>query len=641
LVLVVLLLGARLAPAAGSVLELIPEDATAALGISSIDELRKKGDRFFAAAEIKNLGRPSQFFEMVYDALGIHKGLDRGGSAAIVVANPQVVGIQLWDAEGHLNLNVRLIDLFVGVVPFSDRDAFAENFGIKKGDLKPDTLVASKGKNFGQFFYAHGNHVFFGNHAKAVLSVAQGKRAGADLTPARRRGLERADILLHLNARELGPLVKDMRQEIEKNLLKHARDKEDKVVRQLMATLAAVETTWIGVRVEEGLAVSWVNTFPRTGAEAARKFLTELQGGSGTADLAGLPEDRVLLAQALRGDGSQNAPLMRALYGWLLQNTVQTKGLLATADLDSYLGVFGEIWKHLRGNRFALYTSADRLKHGLCSAVAILDVENSEKFLTELRQLAGFAAMAEEPAAPGKDSQPALQSLIDNLASERYAARESAAVRLRLVGEPALPFLEKAIASEDPEVRRRASQIKERIVAVTVQRRKELLAAPALRPVHVLFGFAKPENLDGQRIDVVRIKMSEKGAADKLRELLGPDGDRVRLAVHGKQVVVLLGSDQEMLRTVLKNLKEGKRGLADAKELAAAREHLNAARSLGLHVSLAAAQALWTAADLSRPGDLPTSLTSFALTASPEFLQFDVWVPAAEFKFIQRALVGF
>src|SRR5262245_41559048 len=101
-------------------------------------------------------------------------------------------------------------------------------------------------------------------------------------------------------------------------------------------------------------------------------------------------------------------------------------------------------------------------------------------------------------------------------------------------------------------------------------------------------------------------------AAAKLRELLGPDWDRIRLAVHGRQVVVLLGSDQELLRAALKNLREGKRGLADAKPLFASNAHLDPARQVEFHLSVAAVYALWTAADLQRPAD-KLSLSSFAL----------------------------
>lgn len=639
---VIVLLCTRLVCAGGSVRDLIPAGAAAAVGVSSIEELKKKGDRFYAAAGLQGTDRPSRLAEMALDFLGVKEGLDKGDSFALVLADPEILGIQLWTPDGKPNLGEnRIMDLLVVVAPVRDRDAFAGNFGIKKGELKPDVVVGGKGKILGQFFYAHGDHVFFGNHATVVRRVARDPRAGAELTPASRRTVDQADILVHLNTRALAPFIKDMLTGMEKDLRKQAPDGNDGIIRQFIGTLAAIETTWIGVRVDEGLGFSWINTFSSSADKSARDFLRALQSGSSGADLVALPEGRVVLAQAFRGNGSETGSLLRMVYAWLARNTVETRGLLIPLERDNYLGILGEFWKYLRGSRFALYANADRLKHGLFSAVAILDIDRPETFLAELRQLARFAAAVDDTEAARKDLLPALKDLVDKLGSNRYAERESAAVRLRLIGEPALPYLDRAAESPEPEVRRRASLIKERIIAVAQQRRKELLSAEALRPVHVLLGFSRPETLDGQHVDVVKIKLSEPRAAGILRDLLGPDGDRIRLAVHGKQVVVLLGSDQDLLRAALRNLKEGKKGLVDAKTVVLAQKQLHPGRAVEFDVSLAAVLALWNAADLRRPGELPGPLTSFALTASPELLQFDVWLPAVDFKIVQKALFGF
>jgi hypothetical protein len=639
---VVLLLCVHLAPAGGSVRELIPSGAAGALGIRSLDELKKKGDRFFAAAKIEDMGRPSRFFEMIFgDFLGIKGGLDSSGSFAVILADPEILGVKLWTEKGEPNFGEQKIwELFVAVAAVRDPDAFAANFDIKKGVLKPDTVVQGKGKNFGRFFYLHGKQVFFGNHDVVVRRVARDPRAAVELAPASRAAIDRADMLLHLNAKALGPLIQNILGDMEKEFRKEAQGGDDAIIRQLFETLRAIETTWITAQVDEGLGLSWINTFPAGPDKTARPLLQALQSGKSGADLAGLPDGRVVMAQALKGNGPETAALMRVFYSWLIRSSVEARGLLSPLDRDSYLGVVSEIVKHLRGSRLALYANADRLKHGLFSAVAILDVDKPEAFIGELRQLAQFAG-ADDAEAAQKDIRPALQELVDKLGSGRYAERESAALRLRLAGEVALPFLDKALTIPDPEVRRRAGVIKERIVATVKERRKELLAPENLRPVHLLFGFAKPKELDGQRVEVMRIKLSEKRAETVLRDLLGPDGDRIRLAVHGKQVVVAFGSDQDLLRSALQNLKEGKKCLADVGQVALAEQHLNPARAMEFDVSLAAALALWNATDLTRPGELPTSLSSFALTASPELLQFDVWVPAADFKIIRRTLVGF
>jgi hypothetical protein len=360
------------------------------------------------------------------------------------------------------------------------------------------------------------------------------------------------------------------------------------------------------------------------------------------ADLAGLPEGRVLAAESLRGDGARNATIARVFYAALWDRAMSGAGWLSPADRANHLGVFTEIWKHLKGSRMAIYHNANRARDGLLSAVGILDTADAEQFLAELRQLARLGGdELDLSEKTGKDDVAAVAKLIRDLGDDTYAVRESATTKLTLIGEAALPQLEEALKSPDAEVRRRAGAIKETIVATAVEHRKELLDKNALKHVRPVFGFArKGESLDGTRVEVVRVRLAEKDAkaAAALREVFGPDWDRVRLAVHGKQVVVLVGSDQGLLRAALTNLKQGKRGLADAKVLAGATGHANPDRRAELHLSLGAAQAFWSGADLENPKEgASPALTSFALTVDPDFLELDVWVPPAEAKVIEKA----
>src|SRR5262249_48974784 len=140
------------AAAAPDVLDLVPEDAAAAVTVRNLTELRKKGDKFLDESELKVSLRPTQLFDLAFTWLGVTRGLDRDGDAAIIVANPQKAGYKDLNSSAGF-------DIFVVAVPFTDRDEMAANFGIAAGALKPDTMVKGKGANFGQFFYARGKHV--------------------------------------------------------------------------------------------------------------------------------------------------------------------------------------------------------------------------------------------------------------------------------------------------------------------------------------------------------------------------------------------------------------------------------------------------------------------------------------------------
>jgi hypothetical protein len=110
----------------------------------------------------------------------------------------------------------------------------------------------------------------------------------------------------------------------------------------------------------------------------------------------------------------------------------------------------------------------------------------------------------------------------------------------------------------------------------------------------------------------------------------------VRLAVHGKQVVVLLGSDVALLDEALANLKDDKAGLAARKELSAFHRQAGVERKIELHVSVERFLALVSDPALV-PGPLAkvgTGLSSFALGVAPNDVRLDLWVPARELRVI-------
>jgi hypothetical protein len=620
------------APAGSGMLDLIPDDAAAAFAVRDLNDLKKKGDQFLDETKLNVPLRPSQAFDWVYQYLGLKAGVDPNGSAALVLLGPEAVGAQkVWD---------RLDDRIVVAVPFTDRDQVAANFGIKAGALKPGQIVPGKGQNFGKFFLARDNQLYIGNHEKALAHIAKSNTIGGALTPAQRRMFGDADMLLQLGPKGLGDEWDNLLAAL-KLSLESADESDRQVLPQLIDSLKGVRSGLAAVRLDGGLGINLLAVFPKEGHEAARKFLTSLQAGPGTSTLAGLPSAPVVAAQAAGGDGSQNAAVVRLLVNFVLKKFVQTRWLLTATDRPNHLGVFTEVWKHLRGSRAAVYPNADEQKHGLFTVVAVLDTDDPEKFLKEMRQLARFAAgegLDLSDKAARKEDVAEVERLIRDLGDDQYTVRESASTKLGLIGEPVLPLLEKAITSTDLEVRRRAQDLKERILAAAADRRRELLSKDLTHHLRPTFGFApQPELRDGLRLEVVRVRLAgpDAPAASQLRQLFGPDWDRIRLVVHGKQVVALWGSDLSLLQATLTNLKEGRPGLAEAKCLAPFGRTSDPGRKVEFHLSLQAGLALMKAEDLKqKPAGREQSLSSFALTAEPERLQLDLWLPSAELRVI-------
>lgn len=446
----------RVALAAEDPLALIPENAAAGIATRSLNDLKTKGDRLIAETEMQMPGRPSQLFDIVIaQGLNIQLGADHNSSFAVVISSAESVGAMgPWD---------KIIERIVVAVPFTDLDKIASNFDLTAQSLKADRPVASRrNHSFVRTLYVRGQHLFLGNNEQALLSVVRGKSLGDALSPAQRQTLKDSDLLVHVGTTGWNELWKGNRRDLQASLEKLEKDKE--AVETLLDSLETVRMVVAGVKIDRGLNINLLTLFPKDQSPATRRLLSQLQAGSGAADLQGLPQGDVVAAHAVRGDGAQNSRIVRLFLRLLLHHTLPTDSLL---DQTTYLDVFTEVWKNLKGSRSAVYRNDDAQKHGLLSVVALLDTEDPEQFLREMRQLARFAGGMELDKTKGqKDDLAEIEKLIRDLGASRFQVRESATTKLQLLGEPALPFLEKALKSEDLEVQDRAARIKAQIVAV-------------------------------------------------------------------------------------------------------------------------------------------------------------------------------
>lgn len=111
-----------------------------------------------------------------------------------------------------------------------------------------------------------------------------------------------------------------------------------------------------------------------------------------------------------------------------------------------------------------------------------------------------FAAIAALPPPGSGDERVA--PLVKQLGAHEYAAREAATEKLKEIGEPALPAVVEAAASEDPEVRLRARGLVRAIVnGARVSKSTKL----ELRPVYArTFEMGSPRDEASRRPDEAR-----------------------------------------------------------------------------------------------------------------------------------------
>jgi hypothetical protein len=641
LALAVCLLWTAAAPAQQGMLDLIPADAAAAVSIRSLTDLKKKGDQFVADAELKVPLRPSQLFEEMYKFLGVQGGVDEGGAAAIVLLRPE-------GENEEIGLE-SLEKLLVAALPVSDLDKLSACFGFKKGQLKPNKIAEGRvpnGPNEGKtFFAARGKHLYLAPHEKAIKRILAAKTVGTELTAAQKKSLGQADLLIHLGPKAFGNGWKQFLEDTEKTIGKSEDPEGQKVIKQFLASLEVVRFGFAAVRFDGGLGVSLVTVFPTDAKSPSREFLKTLRAGTATSNLKGLPEGNVLGAQASAGNGTQNALIARVFFDFLIREVNRNVPIVVAGDRPTVVGLFNQVWYHLRGSRFAVYQSPDETRLGLLSLVGILDVEDPTEFLAEMRTLMKITEVsADDLKKPASQEQPVdLDKLVHDLGSTKYRVRENATTALRLIGEPALSRLEKASQSADAEVARRASLLKKEIGTTAAERRKALLEKKLPLSIRPTFTYVpRAETRAGHAVDVVNVKLNKTEAVDakQLQQLLGPEWDKLRVAVHGKHVVFLLGSEVGLLDATLNNLKDNKDGLAATKLLDTFKKRGDPGRAVELHV---AAQKILALTKIpgqfeAAPKKVVPALTSFALSVDEDKIRLDIFIPSPEFRALSRNL---
>ncbi len=305
-------------------------------------------------------------------------------------------------------------------------------------------------------------------------------------------------------------------------------------------------------------------------------------------------------------------------------------------DRPQFVGLFDEVWQRLKGSRMAIYKNDDPAKEGLFSIVAILDTEDPKEFLGEMRQLSRFAKPGElklDGDNRNEDDVAAVEQLIKELGDPSYRARQSATLKLSLIGPPALPYLEKAVKSTDREVVARARRLQKQIESQVEARKKDVLSQSLLESVSARWGdFPNAETRKGVPIDIVKMDLDEKSqsASARLKETFGPEWSKIRLAVHEKKIVVLLGSNVDLLDETLANLQQAQPGLSTESILEGFHKRTSPNRRAEFHVMLGE---LLPLVQGTKPAlAAPIDMTSLSVGIDQEMIELHLWVPNTEFR---------
>lgn len=588
------------ASAAGpELLDLVPADALAFFGATGVKPFADKLDKVVADADPAQVGL-GPMVELLAGQLGMNASLDRDGPLAVVLASPRaVLGKPLGAAVGPDEVS-RLV---VGCLPYTDAAKLARDAGVDPQAIRPGQVFAWKGPNFPTPLkaVAQDGRLWLASDEKAIAAVRDGPRLRAALPKDQAEALRRCDALLTCDAAGLGPHWKTGVQAV--------RALPGLPPLGVLGDLfeEGAPTVAVGVRLEDGVAG---HAIARFGENAKAAGVLARLAPAGVTRLAGLPNrDGLVVAHA--GSGS---------------------GLAALLDGD-----LAAVLTPLTGERFALYQTRTA-NVGQFAALAVLECADPAAVLAEVAKRVPAGKPGElNLAGPalGPDGQ-AIAKLIAALGSDDFDTREAATAALVKAGRAALPQLEQAARSPDAEVARRAKALADEIGAGAAQQRHALLAGRnVLEAAPTLTYFAGVETRDRRTVDVLRVRLDAKDAAlePKLRDLLGPDWDKVRLVRGDRWIAVLVGSETTLLAEGLALLGGADVGLAKQPAIREFHGHADAGRKLEGHVGLVRLLALIDdKADRQFNDAARAGVVSAALSAGPDWLRLDARMPASELR---------
>jgi hypothetical protein len=300
----------------------------------------------------------------------------------------------------------------------------------------------------------------------------------------------------------------------------------------------------------------------------------------------------------------------------------------------------------LKGHRTGVYLNADSSKHGALSVVSILDSESPGQFLLEMTKLAIFinnAGMKLEDGRVGAINKATVEKLIVDLGDVDFRVRSTAMTKLNLIGEPILPFLETVIDSKDAEVRLRARQLQSHIKSAIAARQKAVFQEDLLSKLKPKFVyFPKVETRHKQAVSIINVKLSDsdKQYTPVLRELFGPDWNKIRLAIMPKKVVMFLGSNTELFDEAIRNQLDKSTGLSSLPAVKVFGTRSEPDRQFEMHISMARMAQLMSAMQRTKGIELDASgLTSTALTirgTDQPRIQLDFFMPYSEVKVMSK-----
>ena len=552
-------------------LKVVPADALVVVipnqerGAKRIDELQKE-------VGFPNFGISGEAaMSFVRQFMGANSGVDESSPLLLVVLDPSANNQEV-----------------VFGIPIGDLKELLSNYKVAPEDVADGKLAVSKVHNSwtgkaGGHVTVRGSHLWFSPFKETLEKTIKLESPHDLLTPARRAELANAGIMIHVGAKVLDAKDKEfVAKDLTELLGTSATTKDALTVLQHLHSAQATLNLTGGVNV--GLQINFDD---KADAEASLNRLF----GEGQSTINGLPDGNMLVAGALHGTAEGTATFMGASDWsplWFLGSG------LSSIDTSAISSLFGNLAAHIDNTSVGWYLNDKPDDHGTMSLVSILDpAESPEELVKELKSLSTFvnARTARELRIRTEVvDEEEVAALIKQLGSESFQTRQSAASKLRIIGAPALPALEAAAKSGDELIADEAQRAARRIRNSIASQNRRAIANNPLAALEPQFLFRK-NGRDPKR-PIVEVLLKPSTATTKLNQqmtvLFGPEWKRLRLAIMENHVIILFGSDMDLLDRTIAQVKSGAIPRQMQKTVEAARTKFKGQRLGEWHFSMPA-----------------------------------------------------
>lgn len=623
--------------------ELVPRRASYSLMFRNVNELKERGDEF--AAEMGFPGGISSLLSFAGGQIFVGKAADDNLPAGIMFFEPSMIG------EPEVKQNWK--KPVAVAVAISDTKKFAEALKVDHDEFVAGKTVERDHSAFGhkqRYYRMIEQYVWVVSHDKIYDVIKAAKPLSTAIPQTRLEAVNAADCLMSFSAESMNPQRANAEEWAEKWIESHRGldDFEKHAIRELYSLMNSATHGIVTARVDRGLEFSFDIFWGQDAPLEVRQRIVKFSPPGNGVSLTGLPSGDLLFAHAARTDANLLHAALSALgredwrFWWPGMQQLLDHKFVAQFEQLKLLGLFSEIWPLIDRYKVGVYREEKPVDHGLISMASILQTDQPEVLMHELRSLAALVDRTSLGSAEDDDDHERTQKLIIRLilqlGDDDYQKRLSATTRLVLIGERALPLVIDAKMSTNPEVARRSVQIEKRIREELQEKQKSALKSSMLTKAKPVFIFhPEAEERLGSSVDIMEIRVQENSELQILTPILvGKEWSRIRLVKFEKHVAIFFGSDLQRLDELIQNVQSLESGIEISPPETPYGSPLIDARGAEFQGSVSRILRMIKGELLAEKGPADSAVSSVGVTVEPDFIAVEWRMSLPDLKAIRN-----